>query len=129
MFVFLADKAQAQPAPSQASVQDSVNQPQRQPGFAVEGIPVAQATLRPLAYVGIPLDDDDPDGSGRSPLLPPPPSSYEKEGAAAAGAAAGRAGRVHGDVSLGVGRDMAGAEAAARASARRDNLAFTELMG
>lgn len=86
---------------------------------------MAQATLRPFAYVGIPLGDDGPDGPCGSPLLPrSSPSSYGEEAAAA-----GVAGRVHGDVSLGVGRDMSGAEEAARASARRDNLAFNEMKG
>eukprot|EP00752_Nemacystus_decipiens_P011124 g9884.t1 len=98
---------------SQASVRGSVQQP---PGFvAVEGVPVAQATARPFAYVGIPLDDSD---GASSSLLPPPPG--EEKGAA---------GRVHGNVNLGVGNDVAGAEEAARASARRDNAAFVERKG
>ena len=93
----------------------------------MEGVPVAQATLGPLACVGIPLDDD---SSGRQPLLPPvPPSSYGGEEAmvATGGGSGGRG--AHGDVNLGVGRDMSGAEEAARASARRDNLAFNEMKG
>lgn len=90
-------------------------------------MPVAQATTRPFAYVGIPLDDSTEGGEGSggsssSPLLPPNPARSGK-------AATGARGRVHGNVNLGVANDIVGAEQAARASARRDNAAFVERKG
>lgn len=76
---------------------------------------MARATMRPFAYVGVPIDDDD-DNELRRPS--PAAASYDKAGAGAD--------RVHGDVSMGVGEDYDGAAQAAKASARRDNAAFFE---
>lgn len=89
---------------------------QEAPGVEV---PTARATLRPYAYVGLPVDHAE-----ESPL--PPPPSYD---AYSADSRIGELPGGHGDVSLGVGRDMAGAESAARRSARKDNAAFVEKKG
>lgn len=79
--------------------------------------------MNPLAYIGVPVDDNDNHEKGSSSRAagsptPPPPGYGGTTGAGTS--------RVHGDVSLGVGRDFAGAEEHARASARRDNEDFCE---
>ncbi|CAM9918013.1 unnamed protein product [Ectocarpus fasciculatus] len=108
----MAELEQQPPLPASGGVQQH-QQPQ---GFvAVEGVPVASATVRPFAYVGVPIDDDN-NNEVRRPS--PAAASYDE---ARAGA-----GRVHGDVGVGVGGDYAGAAEAAQASATRDNAAFFE---
>lgn len=91
-------------------------------------VPTARATLRPYAYVGLPVDHPDdsrpPPLAPLAPLAPPSYASYS-----AAESRIGELPRVHGDVSLGVGRDLAGADIAARHSARKDNAAFVENKG
>ncbi|CAM9469660.1 unnamed protein product [Ectocarpus sp. 4 AP-2014] len=108
----MAELEQQSPLPDSGCVQ----QHQQPPGFAaVEGVPVARATMRPFAYVGVPIDVDNN-------------NELRRPSRAAASCDKSRAGvgRVHGDVSVGVGADYDGAEEAAKASAKRDNAAFFE---
>ncbi|CAM9470977.1 unnamed protein product, partial [Hapterophycus canaliculatus] len=88
---------------------------------AVEGVPVALPTARAVRYVGIPINGSERYAGGPTSLSPPPPPpGFGQTGAES---------RVHGDVSVGVGADFDGAERAARARAREDNLAFFERKG
>lgn len=103
--------------PLQVSARGSVQQ-QHPPTLAVEGLPVALPTARAVPYVGIPIDDSE---ALLSPSPPPPPTPGNGQTRAAS--------RDHGDVGDGVGADFAGAERAARARAREDNLAFFERKG